>query len=96
MALQKSYDDRETGASFPVAYHRVLDARIPSVRAREATIEVEVLVDATAASQNKKHVATLTFKLTGVDFDQWFGNAIKSRVYAYLKSLTQYQGAIDV
>lgn len=95
MALQQALADTAIGAAAPNAYHRLLRVEVDT-RARRCIITVSVFYDATASANGKATIEERKFEITGSQFDNLFGDPIKTRAYNYLKTLAAYSGAVDV
>ena len=102
MALQKSFDDAH-GSTHASAYHRVTSLHL-DIEHKIAEWSVNTYKDSQARADGKVPVNVKTFMLTDTDYDTYFAPSVldvvdqnpQERVYVYLKTLDEYDGASDV
>lgn len=97
MAIQKSYTDEASGATYPNAYWRIAGV---TIRAQTADIHVQVYVDA-AAAVTRQSVDNRLFRVGPAAYDTvWTPTsqfqALTTRAYAYLRALPELAGGQDV
>lgn len=97
MAIQKSYTDETSGATYPTAYWRIAGV---TVRAQTADIHVQVFVDA-AAGAARQPVDTRVFRVPPALYDTVWPpssqfQSLTTRAYVYLKQLAELADGVDV
>ena len=97
MALQKSIELNGTGIM--IEYHKVCPATIvidPNTKGGRA--KVNIYKDAAARTANKNPVTNKMYSIPANTFSTLNLSTTDSRslVYAYLKTLPEYTGAVDV
>jgi hypothetical protein len=94
MALQLdlSADKTAIGIALPVAYAKV--AGIVNANDTSATIIVSFYASEEARTANAKPVMDKSYTITG--FDLITPIPIKATIYAFLKSLAEFEDAVDV
>ena len=102
MALQLSFDD-QFGSTHASAYHRILMLHM-DVDVRIAEWVVGIYKDAAARADGKMVLTKRAYALRGDDFDTYLAPDVldiedqnpQERLYVYLKTLDEYDGASDV
>jgi hypothetical protein len=93
MALQIALSDSPIGAAFPAAY-----ARIPAGRSLKDTVHIQVdfYADEAAKIAEKQIVKQLFFTAPVSALDVQAGDHPHAPYYRYLKTLPDFEGALDV
>lgn len=104
MALQFAFES-PTGATYDSAYARVVQISL-DLRTPDASLLVHFHVNAAARISELAPIYTKTYSLLNEDgeFDQYFrdnmlqpaGDSPLAQAYGYLKTLSDFEGAIDV
>lgn len=89
MALQKDWTHGDTGASFAGAYHRIHRME-QNYMGGGGQVTVGVYVDAAARQDGKNAVRELAFAVAITE------PVDRAALYAALKALPEYAGAMDV
>ncbi len=101
MALQLLYEKTDTGDTYPEAYYRLTQVNINN-GAAGAELVIAIFRDMTARDEGKHSVAVFTIGIVGDEYTQYFSPIPLSSVnpfaqgYTYMKTLPEYEGALDV
>ena len=93
MALQIALSESPLGASFPAAY-----AHIPAGRSSKEHVHIQVdyYADSAARAAEKRIIQQLFFTAPISALDVQAGDHPHAPYYRYLKTLPDFEGALDV
>ena len=95
MALQKSIEYKNTGIN--VEYHKAVNPNIDAIT-KGGNVRVDIYKDAAARAANKNPVSNKSYVIPANTFSTLDLETQDARdlVYTYLKTLPEYNGAVDV
>ena len=95
MALQKSIEFKGTGIN--IEYHKAVNPKIDAIT-KGGSVRVDVYKDASARAANKNPVSNKSYVIPINTFSTLDLETQDARdlVYTYLKTLPEYQGALDL
>lgn len=95
MALQKSIEYKGTGIN--IEYHKVVNPKIDAIT-KGGSVRIDIYKDAAARNANKNLVSNKNYVIPINTFSTLDLETQDARdlVYTYLKTLPEYNGAVDV